>query len=119
MATNKKIKGWKKGKTRMIEEHEKPFKKVKNVRVRRVSNGTFKVFKTLKTINGFNNTFIATLMQRKNDLLQWLDKLAVAEKLYKGTKNAHEKRQINKTIIMIKSIIRQLEREINQLIKKL
>jgi hypothetical protein len=54
---NKKISGWRKGKTAIIEKNEKPIKRLKNVRVSRIAKnsrsakpGTFRNFKTIGNV---------------------------------------------------------------------
>lgn len=58
MKAKKKLSGWRKGGTAMIEHSEKPYKKLKNVRVTRAGKksvyktGTFRNFTTLKKVAG-------------------------------------------------------------------
>jgi len=47
------ISGWAKGNTRMIEMDEKPFKKLKNVRVKRTKDGLFNKFKVIPNMEQF------------------------------------------------------------------
>lgn len=47
--TAKKVNGWTKGSTRMIEKNEKPKRTFKNVRVNRFTDGTFENFKTISS----------------------------------------------------------------------
>jgi hypothetical protein len=47
------IGGWAKGNTRMIEMDEKPFKKLKNVRVKRRKDGVFNSFKVIPNMEQF------------------------------------------------------------------
>lgn len=49
----KSIGGWAKGNTRMIEMDEKPFKKLKNVRVKRTKYGVFNKFKVIPNMEQF------------------------------------------------------------------
>jgi hypothetical protein len=47
------LSGWAKGNTRMIEMDEKPFKKLKNVRVKRTKDGVFNKFKVIPNMEQF------------------------------------------------------------------
>jgi hypothetical protein len=62
----KNITGWRKGGTAMIESYEKPYKKLKNIRVTRASKksklkaGTFRNFTTLKKVAGIGEVISGT-----------------------------------------------------------
>ena len=51
LRAQRSIGGWAKGNTRMIEMDEKPFKKLKNVRVKRKKDGVFKEFRVLPKVS--------------------------------------------------------------------
>ena len=71
------INGWAKGNTRMIEMDEKPFKKLKNVRVKRTKDGVFNKFKVIPNMEQFikdkRKSLSGTKIKVSEDILRFLE----------------------------------------------
>lgn len=71
------ISGWAKGNTRMIEIDEKPFKKLKNVRVKRTKDGVFNSFKVIPNMEQFikdkRKSISGTKIKVSEDIISFLE----------------------------------------------
>lgn len=102
MKAKKKLSGWRKGGTAMIEEWEKQYKKLKNVRVVRAPKkgkrkpGTFKVFNTLKGVAGEKHT--DTKSHNVNIRVSGNKANKAAKQFYKQQKIYNKAKKVNETI---------------------
>ena len=120
----KNVAGWKKGRTHMIEHHEKEKRNSKNVRVVRKrtggfhEKGTFKKFRTISGISDFDDSKYIRMFERERIEATGLQKqIDALKELLKTKITMEQKKKVRDSISHHQNMLRATNKNIRTIKK--